>query len=151
LHDAIPILKSSKSLKTFVNRAKRMPEFLNSLSNAKKFNIERGYVYLQEFVPNDGYDLKIVVIGDKLSFIGRNIREGEFRASGGGDIFYEKNKVTQNVIDSAFATSDKLQFKCMGYDYVVNKDTGEGIIIEISYGFSHHALLDAKEIGRAHV
>src|SRR5690606_16083154 len=144
MYKASSNIKSSKSLKTFINRAKRIPEFLKSLSNAKKFNIERGYVYLQEFVPNDGYDLKIVVIGDKLSFIGRNIREGEFRASGGGDIFYEKNKVTQNVIDSAFATSDKLQFKCMGYDYVVNKDTGEGIIIEISYGFSHHALLDAK-------
>lgn len=29
----------------------------------------------------------------------------------------------------------------MGYDYVVNNNTGEGIIIEISYGFSHEALL----------
>src|SRR5690606_23568177 len=135
LHDAIPILKSSKSLKTFVNRAKRMPEFLNSLANAKKFNVERGYVYLQEFIPNEGYDLKIVVVGDKLSFIGRNIREGEFRASGGGDIFYDKSKVTKNVIDSAFKTSDDLGFQCMGYDYVVDKSSGKGIIIEISYGF----------------
>lgn len=137
-------IKSSKSLKTFINRAKRIPEFLKSLSNARKFNVERGYVYLQEFIPNDGYDLKIVVIGDKLSFIGRNIREGEFRASGGGDIFYNKDKVTKNVIDSAFKTSDELGFKCMGYDYVVDKNTSEGVIIEISYGFSHDALLLAN-------
>lgn len=143
LYKASSNIQSSKSLKTFINRAKRIPEFLRSLSNAKKFNIERGYVYLQEFIPNDGYDLKIVVIGDKLSFIGRNIREGEFRASGGGDIFYEKEKVTKNVINSAFKTSDKLGFLCMGYDYVVNNKTGEGKIIEISYGFSHHALLEA--------
>lgn len=136
-------IKSSKSLKTFIIRAKRIPEFLKSLSNAKKFNVERGYVYLQKFVPNDGYDLKIVVIGDKLSFIGRNIRQGEFRASGGGDIFYEKEKVTKNVIDSAFKTSEELGFECMGYDYVVDKVTGKGMVIEISYGFSHHALLQA--------
>lgn len=136
-------IKSSKSLTTFINRAKRIPEFLRTLANAKKFNVERGYVYLQEFIPNDGYDLKIVVIGDKLSFIGRNIREGEFRASGGGDIFYDKDKVTKNVIDSAFKTSDELGFQCMGYDYVVNKENGKGIIIEISYGFSHQALLAA--------
>ena len=142
-YKAISNARSSKNFKTAINRAKRIPEFLRSLSNAKKFNIERGYVYLQEFIPNDGYDLKIVVIGDKLSFIGRNIREGEFRASGGGDIFYDKSKVTDNVIKSAFKTSDKLKFTCMGYDYVVNRSTGEGKIIEISYGFSHEALLMA--------
>lgn len=136
-------IKSAKNLKTFINRAKRIPEFLRSLSNAKKFNVERGYVYLQEFIPNDGYDLKIVVVGDKLSFIGRNIRQGEFRASGGGDLFYNKAKVTKDVIQSAFETSDKSGFTCMGYDYVVNKMTEKGIIIEISYGFSHQALLAA--------
>lgn len=137
-------IKSSKNIKTFINRAKRIPEFLKSLSNAKKFNIERGYVYLQEFIPNEGYDLKIAVVGDKLSFIGRSIRKGEFRASGGGELFYDKSKVTMDVINSAFKTSDLLGFSCMGYDYVVNNKTGKGKIIEISYGFSHQALLDAK-------
>lgn len=144
LYKASSNIKSSKSIKTFINRAKRIPEFLRSLSNAKKFNIERGYVYLQEFIPNNGFDLKIVVVGDKLSFIGRNIRSGEFRASGGGDLFYDKNKITPNVINSAFKTSDALGFKCMGYDYVIDKITNEGIIIEISYGFSHLGVLDAK-------
>jgi glutathione synthase/RimK-type ligase-like ATP-grasp enzyme len=143
LYKASSNIKSSKSIKTFINRAKRIPEFLRSLSNAKKFNIERGYVYLQEFIPNDGYDLKIVVVGNKLSFIGRNIREGEFRASGGGDLFYDRNRITKDVIDSAFKTSDALGFQCMGYDYVVNTETQKGIIIEISYGFSHQALLSA--------
>ena len=84
LYKASSNIKSSKSLKTFVNRAKRIPEFLKSLSNAKKFNVERGYVYLQDMIPNEGYDLKIVVIKDKLSFIGRKIRDGEYRASGSG-------------------------------------------------------------------
>lgn len=144
MYKASSNIKSSKNLKILIKRAKRIPEFLRTLSNAKKFNIERGYVFLQEFIPNDGYDLKIVVVGDKLSFIGRNIRQGEFRASGGGDMFYDKDKVTQNIIDSAFKTSDVLGFNCMGYDYVINKNTGEGKIIEISYGFSHHALLEAK-------
>ncbi len=137
-------IKSTKNLSTLIKRAKRIPEFLRSLSNAKKFNVERGYVFLQEFIPNDGYDLKIVVVGDKLSFIGRNIRKGEYRASGGGDIFYDKDKVTNDVIATAFKTSDILNFNCMGYDYVVDKNTDKGKIVEISYGFSHEALLDAK-------
>jgi|SRR5690554_101817 len=136
-------IKSSKNIKTFIKRAKRIPEFIRSFTNAKKFNRERGYVFLQEFIPNDGFDLKIVVVGDKLSFIGRNILKGEFRASGGGSLFYDKAMVPKNVIDSAFKTSDKLGFKCMGYDYVVDKASSNGKIIEISYGFSHQALIDA--------
>lgn len=144
LYKASGNIKSAKSLKVFVNRAKRIPEFLRSLANAKKFNFERDYVYLQDYIKNEGYDLKIVVVGDKLSFIGRNIREGEFRASGGGDLFYSRQHVTMDVISSAFKTSDQLGFNCMGYDYVVDSQSGKGYIIEISYGFSHEALLSAK-------
>lgn len=144
IYKASSNVKSSKSLKVFINRAKRIPEFLKTLASANEFPNERGYVYLQEYIPNNGYDLKVVVVGDKLSFIGRNIRQGDFRASGGGDLFYDKKFMTKNVIDSAFRTNDLLGFKCMGYDYVVNKETGEGIIIEISYGFSHEALLLAN-------
>ena len=136
-------IRSAKSISTFINRAKRIPEFIRTLRGAREFPNERGYVLFQEFVPNDGYDLKIVVIGDKLSYIVRSIRKGDFRASGGGDLFFDKNYVTKNIIDTAFATSDALNFKCMGYDYVVNNKTGEAKIVEISYGFSHTALLQA--------
>jgi len=59
-------------------------------------------------------------------------------------LFYDKGKVTKNVIDSAFRVSDELGFRCMGYDYVVDAKTGEGKIIEISYGFSHAAVLSAE-------
>jgi glutathione synthase/RimK-type ligase-like ATP-grasp enzyme len=107
------------------------------------FAKESGYVFFQEYIPNDGYDLKIVVIGDKLSYIGRKTRKGDFRASGGGDLFFEKSLVTENIISSAFSTSDRLGFQCMGYDYVVDNDNKTGKIVEISYGFSHYALMQA--------
>lgn len=135
--------QSSQSWDVIKARIKRIPDFMQTLSRAKKFPKESGYVYFQEFIPNDGYDLKIVVIGDKLSFIGRNSRKGDFRASGGGDLFFEKDLITPNIISSAFSISDKLGFECMGYDYVVNKINGTGIIVEISYGFSHTALMQA--------
>lgn len=136
-------VRSAKNLGTFVKRAKRIPEFLRSMANAKRFTRERGYVLLQEFIPNEGFDLKIAVVGDKLSLIGREIRKGDFRASGGGTLFYNKEMVTPNIIESAFRTSDRLGFQCMGYDYVVDQKTGIGKIVEISYSFSHEALLAA--------
>lgn len=143
LYKASSNIKSAKSLKKYIARAKRIPEFFRTLNAAKKFSNEKLYVFLQEFIPNDGYDLKIVVVGDKLSFISRDIRSGEFRASGGGSLNYDKSRVPKNVIESAFKTSDELKFQCIGYDYVVDSKTGDGKIIEISYGFSHAALLAA--------
>jgi glutathione synthase/RimK-type ligase-like ATP-grasp enzyme len=126
------------------SRIRRIPEFYRTYKNARKFPNEKGYVFFQEFIPNDGYDLKIVVVGDKLGFIARHTRKNDFRASGGGDIYFDKSLITKNIIDSAFDTSDKLGFQCMGYDYVVDSKTGEGKIVEISYGFSHTALLQAN-------
>jgi len=135
--------KSSKNWADIKRRIKKIPEFLHTLSRAKQFPNEKNYVYLQEFLPNDGFDLKIVVIGDKLSYICRNIRKGEFRASGGGDLFFDKSLVTKDIIKSAFETNNKLGLKCMGYDYVVDKRTNKGIMVEMSYGFSHTALIQA--------
>lgn len=137
-------IQSSKNMSDFKSKAKRIPEFLKTLKNAKKFPNERGYVYLQEFIPNDGFDLKIVTIGEKLSFIVRPIRKNDFRASGGGALLFDKTKITADIIKSAFEVSDKLNFNCMGYDYVFDNKENKGKIIEMSYGFSHKALLKAN-------
>lgn len=137
-------ITSAKNWKTIIKRFKRIPDFLETIKNANKFPNEKGYVYLQEFIPNDGFDLKIVVIGDKLSFIARNVRKGDFRASGGGSLYFDKSLVTTDIIHSAFDTSDKLGFQCMGYDYVFDNIEKKGKIVEISYGFSHTALLQAR-------
>lgn len=136
-------IRSSSNLETVFKRMKRIPDFIQKMNNAREFPREKGYVYFQEFVPNDGFDIKIVVVGHKQSFIVRNARGGDFRASGSGDLFYDRTKVTRDIIESAFDTSDRLRFQCMGYDYVIDKRDGLGKIIEMSYGFSHTALLQA--------
>ena len=134
-------IKSSHDKTQFLSKLKRAPEFLRTLSGARHFPHEKDYVYLQEFIPNDGYDMKVVVVGNKCSFIVRPVRSHDFRASGGGEVFFDQKYFNKSIIESAFRVSDALGFQCMGYDYVVNKENGEGVIVEISYGFSHQAIL----------
>lgn len=134
-------VRSSHDWKTFLSKLKRAPEFLRVLSGAKAFPNEKGYVYLQEFVPNDGFDMKVVVVGDKCSGLYRPIRSHDFRASGGGEVLYDKSLFTKDLIKSAFATADALGLKCVGFDYVIDKNTGKGVIVEMSYGFSHTAVM----------
>lgn len=47
------------------------------------------------------------------------------------------------MIDSAFRVSDKLETQCIGFDYIIDARTGQGVIAEMSYGFNHTALLGA--------
>jgi len=134
-------IRSSHSKLEFLGKLKRVPEFLRTLAGARHFPNEKEYVYLQQFIPNDGYDLKVVVVGDKCAFLVRPVRSHDFRASGGGEVFFDQKYFNKQIIESAFKVSDALGAQCMGYDYVVNKDTGEGVIVEMSYGFSHKAIL----------
>lgn len=136
-------IKSVKSISEFKKRFKRIPEFLRTLRQSSEFEKEKGYVYLQEFVDNPGYDIKVVVVGDKVSYFVRRVRPGDFRASGGADFYYDRAHVPMNVVESALAVSKRLGVQCMGYDYVVDQSTGKGLIVEMSYGFSHKAVLGA--------
>lgn len=134
-------LSTSRNLKTLISRMKRIPDFIESVRKAKAFPSERGYVYLQEFISNDGYDLKVVVVGNKLSFLARNVRKNDFRASGGGTLIYDKSLINSEIRRIAFDLNEKLGFQCMGYDFVVDNRNGKPKIVEISYGFSHTAQL----------
>ena len=118
-----------------IRRVKKIPEFLNTRSHAKMMPIEKGYCYFQEFIPNDGYDLKVVVIGEKMTLCARSTRKNGFRASGGGDCYYDRRLLPDSVINTAFEVAEKLKMSCVGFDFVVDQRTGLGKIVEMCYGF----------------
>ena len=134
--------QSTKDIKTLVNRIKKIPDFLISRKYGKGIPREKGYCYFQEFIKNEGYDIKIAVAGNKCSYLVRNVRKGSFKASGGGDIFYDNKLIKKNIIRSAFEAADKLGMQCVGFDYVVDQRSGKGYIIEMCYGFDFKAIFD---------
>lgn len=134
MYKAFSKAQSSRDWKTLINRIKKIPIFLYTRSKAKMMPIEKGYCYFQSFIENDGYDLKVFVIGDKMSFVGRRTRKYDFRASGGGKIFSDKKYMTKQIIDSSFKVADSLNLQCVGFDYVIDKASNNGLIIEMSYG-----------------
>lgn len=133
-------IRSSHNKATFMSKARRIPEFLRTLKGAKKFPNEKGYVYLQEFIPNDNYDMKVVVVNGKCAGFCRPVRSHDFRASGGGELNYDNSKLTREVITSAFQTAERLNLRCVGFDYVIDKRDNTPKIIEMSYGFLSSAL-----------
>lgn len=94
---------------------------------------EVGYIYFQEFIPENDHDIRVIVVGDKAFAIKRLIRENDFRASGSGFVLYEKEHFNDEVIRLSFDLSEKLHSQCMTYDYVFQD--GKALLVEISYGF----------------
>jgi len=99
---------------------------------------EKGYVYFQDFIPNNTFDIRVVVVGDKAFALKRLVRENDFRASGGGNIVYNKSKIDERCIKISFDVNEKLKCQSIAYDFVFDKNNTP-LIVEISYGYDVHA------------
>ena len=95
---------------------------------------ERGYIYFQEFIPGNDHDIRVIVVDDKAFAIKRMVRDNDFRASGSGDIKFEKNNFNDITIKLSFSIAQALHSQCIAFDYVY-KD-GAPFLVEISYGFA---------------
>ena len=94
---------------------------------------EQGYVYFQDFIPNNQYDIRVVVINGKAFAIKRLVRKNDFRASGSGLILYEKELFDDKTLNLAFKLADKLGGQCVAFDFVYDNNIPK--LLEISYGF----------------
>ncbi len=106
---------------------------------AKMSGKEKGYVYFQDFIQNNNFDIRVIVIGDKAFSLKRMVRENDFRASGSGNIIYLNDKsMDKEMLKISFETSLKLKAQCIAFDFIYDSD-GSPLIVEISYGFSSRA------------
>lgn len=95
---------------------------------------DKGYVYFQDFLENNAFDIRIIVIGDKAFAIKRMNRQNDFRASGSGSIIYEKSQIDERCVKIAFDVNKKLQNQSIAFDFVFDS-ANNPLIIEISFGF----------------
>lgn len=96
---------------------------------------ERGYAYFQEFIPNNTFDIRIIVIDGKAFGLKRFVRANDFRASGSGNFAYNRDLFDERCIQIAFDTTTKLQLQCAAYDFVFDAQNTP-LLVEVSYGFA---------------
>jgi glutathione synthase/RimK-type ligase-like ATP-grasp enzyme len=93
------------------------------------YAIQKNYVYFQDYVPNDGYDLRVIVIGNLVFGYYRKVLEGDFRASGMG--VFEKRGLPLEAMRIARAVNTHLKCPMLVVDLLRGND-GQFYIIEIS-------------------
>lgn len=94
---------------------------------------ERGYIYFQDFIPDNDHDIRIIVVGDKAFALKRMVRSNDFRASGSGVFYYEKENFSDETVQLSFQLAERLKSQCAAFDYVYSKD--KTYVVEVSYGF----------------
>ena len=101
---------------------------------------ERGYIYFQEFIDGNEYDIRIIVIDGKACAVKRLNRKDDFRASGSGILLYEKEHFDERLIRKALELSDRLGSKSLALDCIYKED--EPLFVELSYGFPAGPFID---------
>lgn len=99
---------------------------------------EKGYVYFQEFLPNNDFDVRITVVGERAFGFRRLNRPEDFRASGSGRIEYNPAVIEPRCIEIAFHISERGGFQSMAYDFLFRQ--GQPVICEISYAYADWAV-----------
>ena len=102
----------------------------------------RGYVLLQKFIPDNKYDVRVTIIGERGIIFRRQVRNNDFRASGSGKIDYNVSERDIQAIPIARRISQLIHSQTMTYDFVY--DMEELKIVEMSYGFVAKAVYAAE-------
>lgn len=125
--------KSRSGNSPVLNMSKAIVRLFYSPEYARFHGVEKGYVYFQDFVPNNQYDIRVIVVGDKAFAIKRMVRENDFRASGSGKIVYDKEELDEESVRISFEISRKLVAQNIALDFVF--DGHQPLVVEIGYGY----------------
>ena len=93
---------------------------------------EKGYVYFQDFIPDNHTDTRVTIIGDRAFAFTRGVRPNDFRASGSGQIDYDMSKIDRRCVEIAFETVARLRTQSLAFDFV-KEPSSRPKIVEISY------------------
>ncbi len=125
----------------FFDVLKSMGRVVYSTRFARIHGNEKGYVYFQDFIPNNSFDIRVVVIGERAFAIKRMVRKNDFRASGSGNIIYDKEQIDESCIRISFDINKKLKTQCIAYDYIFDSEN-KPLLTEINYGYDRRGYLN---------
>jgi glutathione synthase/RimK-type ligase-like ATP-grasp enzyme len=100
----------------------------------RKYGVEQGYVYFQDFIPNNTCDYRLQIVDGKCWGMIRKVREGDFRASGSNMIDFNPNNIPLDMVKLAFDMTKKLKMKSVGFDFVLDGEK-KPLVVEMSYTF----------------
>ncbi len=122
----VRLIKSKNQARRLVKRI-----FRRGAPTYWPFLRQKNYVYLQQYIENDGYDLRVIVF-DKDNIFGyyRKPRDNDFRASGSGIVI--KKALPEEAVKIALNIAERLNYNILAVDFVKSVNDNNYYIIEAS-------------------
>lgn len=102
----------------------------NGLKTQYLYQRQKDYFYIQKFINDARFDLRIMLVGDMAFGYYRYPNQGDFRASGAGN--YEKKAIPDDALRLAIDVRSKLNSRLMGIDLLYSETNKKYYIIETS-------------------
>lgn len=97
------------------------------------FERQSSYALFQEFLPGNGYDTRVAIVGNRAFAFRRFNRAGDFRASGSGNFDLAPEHVDQGFVRLAFHTAQLVGAQSLAIDGLYRGD--DRVVGEISYTY----------------
>jgi len=97
------------------------------------WEIHRGYVLFQEFLPWNEFDTRVTVIGNRAFGYRRFNRPGDFRASGSGNFDVDPAAIDLETVRMAFDVAHRLGVQSVAIDGL--RDGTRRMVAEVSYTY----------------
>lgn len=95
--------------------------------------LQRGYFYVQEFLPGNEFDTRVTVIGNRAFAYRRMNRPNDFRASGSGRPNWDASAIDLELVRLAFLTARRLDTQSVAIDGMRRGDAR--VLGEVSYTY----------------
>lgn len=103
------------------------------------YEAQSGYAYFQEFLPDNEFDTRVTVIGNRAFAFRRFNRDGDFCASGSGKLDYDQQKIDKSFVSLAFDVSNKLGMQSCAIDGLYRGS--DPVVCEVSYTYASWAII----------
>ncbi|MBT0654210.1 glycosyltransferase [Geomobilimonas luticola] len=97
------------------------------------YEYHKGYVLFQKFLPDNAFDTRANIIGNRCFVFRRHNRPNDFRASGSGLLDFDQSAIDQRFIRLAFETARKLGTQSVAIDGMYDGD--RVVVGEVSYTY----------------
>ena len=133
-------LRKIKKASILLQKIKNIPAAYKD-SKRNKFIRQKdcGYIYFQDFIPDNDFDTRVTIIGNRAFAFTRNTRKKDFRASGSGEIVYDLKRIRLDCIKIGFDIAEKIGAQSLAIDFVISENN-EIQVLEISYCYQAEAV-----------
>tara|TARA_R110001592_G_scaffold363394_1_gene687419 strand:- start:62705 stop:63832 length:1128 start_codon:yes stop_codon:yes gene_type:complete len=121
----VHLIKNKKKAEKFVKKV-----FAEGMSTYWPGFGQKNYVYFQPLIKHKGYDLRIIIVGDKAFGYYKMVPKNDFRAS--GSMLIRKTNLPVEAVEIALNIKNKFSHTFLAVDFLEDSKSGNFMVLETS-------------------